>query len=178
MCALCLATSMRWILVPFLYYRLNCTQNMNRDSNITPAINLFKHSCKWVFLFIQSLSVCVLSIGMDELMEVSFSPIAATGKPLSRCGKCHRYMKYIQVCRKKSYQKAHLINLLLQCSTYIVICKPWNLLDYFRFGEGCWNGPANMYKQINSKMNQFSSQFWKTSGIAVHPAHPPLLNLM
>ncbi|MGH0185326.1 UNVERIFIED_CONTAM: hypothetical protein FKN15_029407 [Acipenser sinensis] len=34
---------------------------------------------------------------MDELMEVSFSPIAATGKPLSRCGKCHRFMKYIQV---------------------------------------------------------------------------------
>ncbi|KAG9334012.1 hypothetical protein JZ751_009244 [Albula glossodonta] len=34
--------------------------------------------------------------GMDELMEVSFSPIAATGKPLSRCGKCHRFMKYIQ----------------------------------------------------------------------------------
>lgn len=35
--------------------------------------------------------------GMDELMEVSFSPIADTGKPLSRCGKCHRFMKYIQV---------------------------------------------------------------------------------
>lgn len=35
--------------------------------------------------------------GMDELMEVSFSPLAATGKPLSRCGKCHRFMKYIQV---------------------------------------------------------------------------------
>lgn len=30
-------------------------------------------------------------------MEVSFSPLAATGKPLSRCGKCHRFMKYIQV---------------------------------------------------------------------------------
>ncbi|MED6285268.1 DNA topoisomerase 3-beta-1 [Characodon lateralis] len=39
---------------------------------------------------------------MDELMEVSFSPIAATGKPLSRCGKCHRFMKYIQ---EKSYPK-------------------------------------------------------------------------
>lgn len=37
---------------------------------------------------------------MDELMEVSFSPIAATGKPLSRCGKCHRFMKYIQVSRE------------------------------------------------------------------------------
>lgn len=38
-----------------------------------------------------------LPSGMDELMEVSFSPLAATGKPLSRCGKCHRFMKYIQV---------------------------------------------------------------------------------
>ncbi|XP_061784948.1 DNA topoisomerase 3-beta-1 isoform X2 [Nerophis lumbriciformis] len=35
--------------------------------------------------------------GMDQLMEVSFSPIAAAGKPLSRCGKCHRFMKLIQV---------------------------------------------------------------------------------
>lgn len=32
-------------------------------------------------------------------MEVSFSPIAETGKPLSRCGKCHRFMKYIQVSK-------------------------------------------------------------------------------
>ena len=42
-------------------------------------------------------SLCCLLSGMDELMEVSFSPLAATGKPLSRCGKCHRFMKYIQV---------------------------------------------------------------------------------
>lgn len=41
--------------------------------------------------------------GMDELMEVSFSPIAATGKPLSRCGKCHRFMKYIQVSKPNAY---------------------------------------------------------------------------
>lgn len=41
--------------------------------------------------------------GMDELMEVSFSPIAATGKPLSRCGKCHRFMKYIQVSKPNAH---------------------------------------------------------------------------
>ncbi|XP_070567600.1 DNA topoisomerase 3-beta-1-like [Ptychodera flava] len=34
--------------------------------------------------------------GMDELFEVSFSPLAESGKPMSRCGKCRRYMKYIQ----------------------------------------------------------------------------------
>eukprot|EP01135_Chromosphaera_perkinsii_P011275 Nk52_evm56s2367 gene=Nk52_evmTU56s2367 len=34
---------------------------------------------------------------MDELFEVSFSPLAATGKPLSKCGKCRRYMKYVSM---------------------------------------------------------------------------------
>ncbi|XP_049825992.1 DNA topoisomerase 3-beta-1 isoform X2 [Aethina tumida] len=34
--------------------------------------------------------------GMDQLFEVSFSPLSATGKAHSRCGKCRRYMKLIQ----------------------------------------------------------------------------------
>ncbi|XP_023029815.2 DNA topoisomerase 3-beta [Leptinotarsa decemlineata] len=34
--------------------------------------------------------------GMDQLFEVSFSPLSATGRAHSRCGKCRRYMKYIQ----------------------------------------------------------------------------------
>ncbi|KAK7576755.1 hypothetical protein V9T40_013041 [Parthenolecanium corni] len=33
---------------------------------------------------------------MDSLFEVSFTPLADSGKALSRCGKCRRYMKYIQ----------------------------------------------------------------------------------
>ncbi|XP_022920150.1 DNA topoisomerase 3-beta-1 [Onthophagus taurus] len=33
--------------------------------------------------------------GMDQLFEVSFSPLSASGKAFSRCGKCRRYMKYI-----------------------------------------------------------------------------------
>ena len=33
--------------------------------------------------------------GMDQLFEVSFSSLAESGKPFSRCGKCRRYMKYI-----------------------------------------------------------------------------------
>ncbi|OZJ02901.1 hypothetical protein BZG36_04922 [Bifiguratus adelaidae] len=32
---------------------------------------------------------------MDELFEATFSPLAATGKIMSKCGKCKRYMKYI-----------------------------------------------------------------------------------
>lgn len=57
--------------------------------------------------------VCLFVTGMDELMEVSFSPIAETGKPLSRCGKCHRFMKYIQVGKKYTlllnFDKAYVI---------------------------------------------------------------------
>jgi DNA topoisomerase III len=33
---------------------------------------------------------------MDSLFEVSFSSLAESGKAHSRCGKCRRYMKYIQ----------------------------------------------------------------------------------
>ena len=32
---------------------------------------------------------------MDELFEAAFTPLAATGKPISKCAKCLRYMKYI-----------------------------------------------------------------------------------
>ncbi|KAK5643331.1 hypothetical protein RI129_007176 [Pyrocoelia pectoralis] len=33
--------------------------------------------------------------GMDQLFEVSFSPLSASGKAHSRCGKCRRYLKLI-----------------------------------------------------------------------------------
>ncbi|KAB7499440.1 DNA topoisomerase 3-beta-1 [Armadillidium nasatum] len=33
---------------------------------------------------------------MDELFEVSFSPLSAAGRPLSRCGKCRRYLKLVE----------------------------------------------------------------------------------
>lgn len=33
---------------------------------------------------------------MDNLFETSFTPIADSGRAYSRCGKCRRYMKYIQ----------------------------------------------------------------------------------
>lgn len=36
-------------------------------------------------------------LGMDELMEVFFLFLAVIGKLFFRCGKCYRFMKYIQV---------------------------------------------------------------------------------
>ena len=32
---------------------------------------------------------------MDELFEASFSSVAESGRVLSKCGKCSRYMKFI-----------------------------------------------------------------------------------
>lgn len=70
-------------------------------------------------------SICLLCfIGMDELMEVSFSPIAASGKPLSRCGKCHRFMKYIQVSKTvKTGLKLSVIRLI----PVLIIFGIWRL---------------------------------------------------
>ncbi len=40
---------------------------------------------------------------MDALFEASFSPLAASGKLLSRCGKCLRYMRYIPLKPQRLY---------------------------------------------------------------------------
>lgn len=54
------------------------------------AIKIFK--LKFMY-FVQNIA------SMDMLFESSFSPLAESGKAHSRCGKCRRYMKYIQVYR-------------------------------------------------------------------------------
>jgi len=40
---------------------------------------------------------------MDELMEASFSPLAQTGKLLSKCGRCLRYMRFIDAPPKRLF---------------------------------------------------------------------------
>jgi DNA topoisomerase-3 len=40
---------------------------------------------------------------MDALFEAQFSPLADSGKPLSKCGKCSRYMKYIAMRPSRLY---------------------------------------------------------------------------
>ncbi|KAM9360894.1 DNA topoisomerase 3-beta-1 [Symphorus nematophorus] len=77
---------------------------------------------------------------MDELMEVSFSPIAATGKPLSRCGKCHRFMKYIQAKPSR-----------LHCSH----CDETYSLPQ--------NGAIKLYKELRCPLDDFELVLW-TSG--------------
>ncbi|CAF93528.1 unnamed protein product, partial [Tetraodon nigroviridis] len=78
--------------------------------------------------------------GMDELMEVSFSPIAETGKPLSRCGKCHRFMKYIQAKPSR-----------LHCSH----CDETYSLPQ--------NGAIKLYKELRCPLDDFELVLW-TSG--------------
>ncbi|XP_037933169.1 DNA topoisomerase 3-beta [Teleopsis dalmanni] len=51
------------------------------------AIDIFR--LKFLY-FVKNIS------NMDSLFEVSFSPLSETGKAHSRCGKCRRFMKYIQ----------------------------------------------------------------------------------
>merc|ERR1719367_1751379 len=40
---------------------------------------------------------------MDQLFEVSFSTLAESGKPMSRCGKCRRFQKYVQAKPSRLY---------------------------------------------------------------------------
>ena len=49
---------------------------------------------------------------MDALFEASFSPMAATGKFLSKCGKCLRYMRYIPLKPQRLYCQSCEGNLL------------------------------------------------------------------
>ncbi|XP_054629271.1 DNA topoisomerase 3-beta-1 isoform X3 [Dunckerocampus dactyliophorus] len=78
--------------------------------------------------------------GMDQLMEVSFSPIAAAGKPLSRCGKCHRFMKFIQAKPSR-----------LHCSH----CDETYSLPQ--------NGAIKLYKELRCPLDDFELVLW-TSG--------------
>lgn len=48
--------------------------------------------------------MCFLQIeNMDALFEAQFSPLADSGRLLSKCGKCGRYMKYISTQPMRLY---------------------------------------------------------------------------
>jgi DNA topoisomerase III len=69
---------------------------------------------------------------MDSLFEASFSPLAATGKPLSKCGKCLRYMRFIPLKPQRLY-----------CPT----CEEtYNLPQ---------NGTIKLYKELKCPLDQF-----------------------
>lgn len=59
----------------------------NFNDVLKHTIDIFKLKFQY---FVKSIDA------MDQLFEVSFSPLSASGKAHSRCGKCRRYLKYIQ----------------------------------------------------------------------------------
>lgn len=66
---------------------LIATGKANFEAVLRHALEIFQ--LKFVY-FVENI------VKMDGLFEVSFSSLADSGKVLSRCGKCRRYMKYIQ----------------------------------------------------------------------------------
>ncbi|XP_076801869.1 DNA topoisomerase 3-beta-1-like [Clavelina lepadiformis] len=58
------------------------------------AVTIFQQ--KFLF-FVQNV------LSMDRLFEVTFTPLSQSGKPLSRCGKCRRYMKHITAAPPRLY---------------------------------------------------------------------------
>lgn len=80
--------------------------------------------------------VCNIA-GMDELFEVSFSSLAESGKPLSRCGKCRRYMKYVAAKPSR-----------LHCSS----CDETYSLPQ--------NGIIKVYKELRCPLDEFELLLW------------------
>uniref|UniRef100_A0A023F3Y2 DNA topoisomerase n=1 Tax=Triatoma infestans TaxID=30076 RepID=A0A023F3Y2_TRIIF len=77
--------------------------------------------------------------GMDQLFEVTFSPLATAGKAQSRCGKCRRYMKYIQAKPSR-----------LHCSH----CDETYSLPQ--------NGNIRIYKELKCPLDDFELLSWST----------------
>ncbi|XP_043249264.1 DNA topoisomerase 3-beta-1 isoform X2 [Colletes gigas] len=76
---------------------------------------------------------------MDQLFEVSFSPLSASGKAHSRCGKCRRYMKYIQT-KPSRMHCAH-------CNETYKLPK---------------NGNIKIYKELKCPLDDFELLSWST----------------
>ncbi|KAG0178163.1 DNA topoisomerase 3-beta-1 [Apophysomyces sp. BC1021] len=76
---------------------------------------------------------------MDELFEATFEPLAATGKPLSKCGKCKRYMKYIALKPNR-----------LHCAT----CDETYSLPL--------NGNIKLYRELRCPLDDFELVLYST----------------
>ena len=87
------------------------------------ALNIFKSKFAYFVT-----SIC----GMDELFEVSFTPLKESGKPLSRCGKCNRFMKYVTA---------------KPCRLYCGHCD-----DTYSLPQ---NGSIKLYKSLKCPLDEF-----------------------
>ncbi|CAG9467801.1 unnamed protein product [Pedinophyceae sp. YPF-701] len=78
---------------------------------------------------------------MDALFEASFSPLASSGKPLSRCGKCLRYMRYMSARPAR-----------LHCAT----CE-----DIYHVPQG---GAVKLYKGLTCPLDGFELVIFRLGG--------------
>lgn len=78
---------------------------------------------------------------MDTLFEAQFSPLADSGKPLSKCGKCLRYMKYIAMRPSRLY-----------CPS----CEEVHALPQ--------NGHIKLYKEITCPLDNFELVLFSLAG--------------
>ncbi|KAK7099050.1 hypothetical protein V1264_003246 [Littorina saxatilis] len=76
---------------------------------------------------------------MDELFEVTFSSLADAGRPISRCGKCRRFMKLVEAKPAR-----------LHCS----ICDSTYSLPQ--------NGNIKLYKELKCPLDEFELLLWTT----------------
>ncbi|KAJ2957588.1 hypothetical protein NQZ79_g6685 [Umbelopsis isabellina] len=92
--------------------------------------------------------------GMDELFEATFSPLASTGKVLSKCGKCKRYMKYIALKPNR-----------LHCKT----CDETYSLPL--------NGNIKLYKELRCPLDDFELVLFSTGSKGIgYPICPYCYN--
>ncbi|CAM6081712.1 unnamed protein product [Calypogeia fissa] len=78
---------------------------------------------------------------MDSLFEAQFSPLAESGRPLSKCGKCSRYMKYISMRPSRLY-----------CSA----CEEVYSLPQ--------NGSIKLYKELTCPLDNFELVLFSLAG--------------
>ncbi|KAL5006758.1 hypothetical protein ScPMuIL_015564 [Solemya velum] len=112
--------------------QLNLIAHGKADFNavLDHGINIFHSKYKY---FVENIQ------GMDELFEVTFSSLAASGKPLSRCGKCRRYMKFVQAKPSR-----------LHCAS----CDETYSLPQ--------NGSIKLYKELKCPLDDFELVLWTT----------------
>eukprot|EP00743_Colponemidia_sp_Colp-15_P005401 GILK01005805.1.p1 GENE.GILK01005805.1~~GILK01005805.1.p1 ORF type:complete len:853 (+),score=115.47 GILK01005805.1:50-2608(+) len=100
------------------------------EAVVTHAIQNFKRKFEYFVRKIES---------MDVLFEATFSPLAATGRVLSRCGKCRRMMKYIDLRPAR-----------LHCAT----CDETYKLPA--------NGTIKLYKELKCPLDDFELVLFST----------------
>ena len=65
-----------------------------KENIVTHSLKIFESKFKYFMKHIEA---------MDSIFEASFSPLAATGSYLSKCGKCLRYMRFIPLKPQRLY---------------------------------------------------------------------------